>query len=273
MNGKLNFQLLEDLWIKLCEVLYDIFPKIVLGLLFIIISWLIIKGILFIVKKALKLSGIHRLNQKINEIAIFNSAVKIESEKVILFFVRWFLILVFIIIGSDFLGMELMSKEVSKLIDYLPRFFSGLVIFILGLYGATYLKNFIRSFLKVIDVNGSRVISQIIFVMLSLIVFIITLNHIGLNTDIVSNNLFLILGSILAAFTIAFGLGSKDIILRLLLGFYLKRNIQVGKKIMIDGKIGTIKSIDNITFVVSFEDRNIFYPIKYISNKNIEILN
>lgn len=273
MIDKLNFQLLDELWLKVCDVIYDIFPKVILGILFIIVSWLIIKGILFIVKKTMKLSGIHKLNKKINEIPLLNSTIKIEAEKIILFFIKWLLILVFIIIGSDFLGMNSMSKEVSKLIDYLPRFFSGLVIFILGLYGATYLRNFIRSFLKVIDVNGSNIISQIVFVMLSLMVFIITLNHVGLDTDIVANNLLLILGSILAAFTIAFGLGSKDIILRLLLGFYLKRNFQVGQRIMIDGKIGFIKSIDNITLVVAFEDRNIFYPIKYISNKNIEILN
>jgi len=269
MNNKLNLTLLEELWRKV----YEIFPKIIFSILFIIISWLLIKIILYIVKKSLKLSRINQLTQKINDIPILNSALKIELEKIILFFIKWFLILVFIIIGSDFLELDIISKELSKLIDYLPRFFSGLVIFVLGLYGAAYLKNSLRSFLKVIDVNGSKLISQILFVVLSLMVFIITLNHIGLNTDIVTNNLFLILGSVLAAFTIAFGLGSKDIILRLLLGFYSKRNFQLGQTIIIDGNKGVIKSIDNITLVVAFEDRKIVYPIKYVSNKNIEILN
>lgn len=269
MNNKLNLTLLEELWRKVCEI----FPKIIFSILFVIISWLLLKIILYIVKKSLKLSRINQLTQKINEILILNSVIKIEPEKIILFFIKWFLILAFIIIGSDFLGLDLMSREVGELIDYLPRLFSGLVIFVIGLYGAAYLKNSLRSILKAINVNGSKVISQLLFVILSLMISIITLNHIGLKTDIVTNNLFLISGSILASFTIAFGLGSKDIIFRLLLGFYSKRNFQVGQKIMIDGNKGIIESIDNITFVVAFENRKIVYPIKYISNKNIEILN
>lgn len=123
------------------------------------------------------------------------------------------------------------------------------------------------------DVNGSKLMSQLLFVMLAIMVSIITLNHIGLETDIITNNLFLIIGSILASFIIAFGLGSRDIIFRLLLGYYSKRNFRIGQNILIDGNKGIIESIDNITFVVIFEDKKVVYPIKYISNRSIEILN
>lgn len=123
------------------------------------------------------------------------------------------------------------------------------------------------------DVNGSKLMSQLLFVMLAIMVSIITLNHIGLETDIITNNLFLIIGSILASFAIAFGLGSRDIIFRLLLGYYSKRNFRIGQNILIDGNKGIIESIDNIAFVVIFEDKKVVYPIKYISNRSIEILN
>jgi hypothetical protein len=139
--------------------------------------------------------------------------------------------------------------------------------------GAAYLKNGLRSILKAMDVNGSKLMSQLLFVMLAIMVSIITLNHIGLETDIITNNLFLIIGTILASFTIAFGLGSRDIIFRLLLGYYSKRNFRIGQNILIDGNKGIIESIDNITFVVIFEDKKVVYPIKYISNRSIEILN
>lgn len=139
--------------------------------------------------------------------------------------------------------------------------------------GAAYLKNGLRSILKAMDVNGSKLMSQLLFVMLAIMVSIITLNHIGLETDIITNNLFLIIGSILASFAIAFGLGSRDIIFRLLLGYYSKRNFRIGQNILIDGNKGIIESIDNIAFVVIFEDKKVVYPIKYISNRSIEILN
>lgn len=59
------------------------------------------------------------------------------------------------------------------------------------MYGAAYLKNGLRSILKAMDVNGSKLMSQLLFVMLAIMVSIITLNHIGLETDIITNNLLL----------------------------------------------------------------------------------
>jgi hypothetical protein len=43
------------------------------------------------------------------------------------------------------------------------------------------------------------------------------------------SNLTLIVGSILLAFNIAFGLGSKDLIKRLLFGYYSPKNLQIGE--------------------------------------------
>lgn len=269
MNTKLDFRLLEELWNKVGEAL----PKVIFGILFIIISWLLLKVILYIVKKSLKFSKIDYFTNKINEVPLLGLDLEIKPQKIILIFVKWFLILVFIIIGSDLLNLDLISQEVSKLVNYLPKFFGALVIFIAGMYGAAYLKKSIRSLLKAIDINGSKVISQIVFIILTVVVSIMTFNQIGLNTEIITNNLFLIVGAILASFAIAFGLGSKDVILRLLLGFYSKRNFKVGQQIIIDGNKGVIKSIDSITLVVAFDDKKIIYPIKYISNSKIEILN
>ncbi len=268
MNTKLDLRLLEELM----NNIYKVFPKIVFGLLFIIVSWLILKIVLYVVKKSLNITKINHLTKKINEVPFLSTTLNIKPEKIIIIFIKWFLILVFVIVGSDLLGLDLISNELSKLIDYLPKIFSALVIFIFGIYGATYLKKSIQSLLKAIDINGSKAISQIIFIVLALMVSIMALNQLGLNTEIVTSNLFLILGAILAAFTIAFGLGSRDIIFRLLLGFYSKRNFNVGQRILIDGEEGIIVSIENISMVVSFANKKVVYPVKYITNKKIEIL-
>lgn len=125
----LNLTFLDELYHKA----YEILPKIILGILFVIISWLITTLVLFIVRKSLKLSRINHLAKKANDILSLNPSIKIEPEKVILFFVKWFLILLFIVIGSDLLQMNIIYKGVGGLIDYLPKLFSGLVVFTIGL--------------------------------------------------------------------------------------------------------------------------------------------
>ena len=238
-------------------------PKLFFGLLFILFAWLLLKLILFVVKKSLKFAKIDVLTDKLNDISFLDADFKIKPEKIIL---------IFIIVGAEVLELNLVSNEVGKLLGYLPMFFSALAIFVFGLYGATYLKKSIRTLLKAIDISGSKVISNIVFIVLFIFVSIISLNQAGINTDIITSNLLLIIGSVLAAFSLAFGLGSRDVIFRLLLGFYAKKTFHVGQRIIIDEKQGVISAIDNITMVVTFVDNKIVYPIKYITNSRVEII-
>lgn len=264
----MNLNLLD----KLIEHVYGFLPKLIFAILFIFICWILLKLILFVVKKSLKFTKIDYLTKKLNDIPLFDSSINIEPVKIILIFVKWFLILMFIIIGSELLNLDLISNEIGKLISYLPKFFSAIIILIFGLYGANYVKKSVRGLLKAMDINGSKLISNIIFVLLSVIVCILVLNQAGFNTDIITNNLFLILGAFLASFALAFGLGSRDIILRLLLGFYSRKHFYVGQRIIIEEKEGVIIAISDISLVVAFEDKKIVYPVKYIANNKIEII-
>lgn len=268
MNTELNFNVLDGLIDSMTRGL----PKLFFGLLFILFAWLLLKLILFVVKKSLKFAKIDVLTDKLNDISFLDADFKTKPEKIILIFVKWFFILVFIIVGAEVLELNLVSNEVGKLLGYLPMFFSALAIFVFGLYGATYLKKSIRTLLKAIDISGSKVISNIVFIVLFIFVSIISLNQAGINTDIITSNLLLIIGSVLAAFSLAFGLGSRDVIFRLLLGFYAKKTFHVGQRIIIDEKQGVISAIDNITMVVTFVDNKIVYPIKYITNSRVEII-
>lgn len=268
MKNDLNFNLLDELM----KNTYAFLPKVVFGVLYIVMAWLLLKVILFIIKKSLRFTKINLLAEKLNKVPFLNADFKIDPSKIILVFAKWFFILVFIVVGAEILNFNLVSNEVGKLINYLPKLFSALLIFILGVYGANYLKKTLRTLLKAIDINGSKAISNILFTILTVMVSIMALNQAGFNTDIITNNLFLILGAILGSFTIALGLGSRDIVYRLLLGFYSKRNFSIGQKVVIDDREGVIDAIDNISMVVVFKDAKIVYPIKYISNRKIEII-
>ena len=265
----LNFELLESLWAKLLAV----FPKILGGILFLVIGWLILKGLLYIVRKSLGYTKIDKFAEKFNENnPLFGGNVKVVPSKIILIFLKWFLILVFVIVGSDMLGLTVVSNQVGEMIGYLPKVFSSVAIFFIGVYGASMVKKSIESMLKSFDLNGSKSISNIVFYILIIMVFVMALDQAGIDTEIITNNLFMIMGAFLLAFTIALGLGSKEVILRLILGFYSRKNFEVGQVVKIDGEEGTILSIDNICMIIKMGNSKQVYPIKQISNKKIEIL-
>ena len=74
------------------------------------------------------------------------------------------------------------------------------------------------------------------------------------------------------SFTIAFGLGSKEIIQRLLFGFYSRKNLNVGQRIKIGDVQGVIESIDNIYMTLITTEGKFIFPIKEVSDKIIQII-
>lgn len=266
---EIDFTLINDLK----QIILESLPRIIGVIAYIIAAWLILKIVLVIFKKIFKLSKISYLNEKINENDFVKSfQVEIKLGIILLFFIKWITILILIIIGADFFGMNKISEGVSEIIQFLPTLFSAILIVLVGISLGSYFKKALKKMMSSFDINGSNSISSVVFYIILVITFIIALNQLGVNTDIITNNLTIILGAALAAFTIAFGLGSRDIIQRLIFGFYSRKNFEIGQRIRINDQEGIIVHIDNITLIIQAEDKKIVYPIKQIVNQKIEIL-
>lgn len=270
MNIGLNFSLLENLY----QEMVNVFPKIIGGIVYIIVSYFLLKLLLILTKYILKISKIDNLKKALNNNDFLkNSSLEVDPQKIILQFVKVFILLLIIIIGSDIFGLTVVSRQIGRIIDYLPQFFSALIIFIGGFYLANYVKNLIKTLFNSFDFNGASILGNILFYIILIFTILTSLNQAGINTDLITNNLSLIIGALFLTIAIAFGLGSKDIVYRILLSFYANKNFEVGQKIIIDDEIeGTIISIDNISLILHTGEKQIVYPIKVISNKKIQII-
>ena len=270
LKSSMDFSFLQELWNNFIEFL----PQILKALLFLIIGWLLIKVILFAIKKALGFTQIDLLPEKLNFNEVFgNSSMKIQPSKIILTTIKWILILVFVIVGAEILGLRSVSEQLSNLIAYLPKLISALIIFAVGVYIANIVRKTIATMFKSLELTGGNLVGNIVFYLIAIIVSITALNQAGVNTDLITNNLSIILGAILASFTIAFGLGSKDVINRLLFGYYSRKNLEVGQTIKVNEIKGIVESIDNICLTLITEKGKFVFPIKDIVDSKVEILN
>lgn len=264
-----NLTFAQELWSDFLNVI----PKILLAIGFIILAWVTIKTINFVLKKLLGITKIDSLTTKLNEAELFGkNDYTVVPSKIILKFVKYLLILIFIIIASEILGLRIVSEGIGNFIAYLPILLSALLIFVLGVYMASLVKNAVQDTFKSLEINGSNLVGNIVFYAIVVVVSITALNQAQINTEIITNNLTLILGSILVAFTIAFGLGSKDVVLRLLFGFYTRKNFAIGQHIRTKKYEGVIEQIDNICITIKTDNGIIVVPIKQFVDQKVEIL-
>lgn len=266
---ELPFDLIENFYADMLRAL----PQILKGIAFLIAAFLLYTIVMWIVKRLLKVSKIEKLSHMLNQADVLRgSNIKINLSNIITGLVKFILILIILIVGADFLKLTIVSVQIGKLLEYLPKFLIGVLIFVFGVYLASQVKKMINSLIKSIDAGGAKAISSVAFYLIFVFVSITALNQIGVNTEIISDNLTYIIGAALIAITLAIGLGSRDIVYRLILGFYTKKNLEIGMKIQIDDQTGIIESIDNICLVLKTENDKIVYPIKKITNTQVRIL-
>ncbi|MFD0760779.1 mechanosensitive ion channel domain-containing protein [Lutibacter aestuarii] len=267
--NKFKLTFLEDIWNQILEFI----PKLLLGIGFIIIAWIVIKIINFILKKLLKLSKIDAITTKLNEAKLFGkSDYKVVPSEIILKFVKYVMILIFVVIASEMLGLTIVSEGIGKFIAYLPILISALLIFVIGVYIGSIIKNTIINTFKSLEFSGANLVSNIVFYAIVIVVSITSLNQAGVNTDIITNNLTLILGAILISFTIAFGLGSRDVVLRLLFGFYSRKNFEIGQRVKMKKVEGVIKQIDNLCITIDTNEGIVVVPIKKFVDSEVQII-
>jgi len=124
---------------------------------------------------------------------------------------------------------------------------------------------------KSLDLTGGNLVANIAFYLIVVFISIAALDQAGIDTSILKSNLTLIIGSILLSFTIAFGLGARDVIKRLLFGYYSRKNFEIGDRIKVRDIEGVLIAIDNICIVVHTSNGKVVMPIKEIVDEIVTV--
>jgi hypothetical protein len=261
-------QSLESFWQDVAIML----PKIVVAIIAILVALLVIKIVTGIVKKTLKLAKADKLDDRLNEIELFrDKKLNFNIIKIVVTIVRWMLYVMLLFVISDVLNFTSISDALKDLLGYLPRLFTAMVIFILGLLFANIVKKAVKSFFESMELSGSKIISQLVFILLLVFVSLTSLNQAGINTEIITSNVTMIMASFLFSFSIAFGLGARDVVGDLLRTFYTRKTFEVGKKIEYNGQIYEVEAIENISVILKKGNEKLIVPIKNIVESEIKV--
>ena len=261
-------QSLTTMWLEITKI----FPNIIGAIIVLIIGWIITKLIIKLIKKVLKLAKANKLDDKLNEIEIIEGKkLNFNTVKIVSSSVKWLMYIVLLITASDIMGLEIISNQISALLSYLPQLFAALIIFVIGLIFANFVKNGLKKLFESMDLSGGKMISQVVFFLLLTFISITALNQAGINTDIITNNINMIIAGFLLAFSIAFGLGAREVVAKLLNTFYARKTFEVGQKIIFNDKIYEIEAVKSISVILKNSEGKLIVPIKDIVENQVQM--
>ena len=249
-------------------------PGIFGAILIFFLGWLFAKVVSRGIARLLRLARFNDLADKFKASDFLKKAnVQTTPSEVIGTFVYWVLMLMVIVSASDAMGWTAVTLEVSKLLGLLPNLMVAVIFFVVGYYIATFVRDIIRGAAGSLNIGTGKLISGFIFYLLMVLISLSALNQAGVDTSILTNNLMLILGAILAAASISYGFASKDVLANILAGYFSRRTFDIGQTIEVDGIKGEIVSVNNISVIVqTSETERVVIPTQELITKKVKII-
>ena len=248
------------------------FPNLIGALVLLIVGWIIAKFAYKILHRVLKAIRIDAIGEKLGEIDfIKKSNMKIEISAIIGKFFYYIILFIFLISATETLGLTIVSEQISDLIAYLPRLLSALIILLIGLLFADFVRGIVKSACDSMGISSGNIISGFIFYFLFITIGLSALAQAGINVEILNSNITLILGGIVLAFALAYGFASRNILSSVLTSYYSKNKIKIGDHLKIGSSKGEVIATDTTSITLKTDDGRVIIPMSELSKERIEI--
>jgi len=243
------------------------------ALIILVIGSIVAKIVKKVITKVLKSINVDKLGDKLKEVDMF-AAMDIQISDVLAKLVYWVIFLVFMIVATEILAIPALSEAMVDIITVqLPKFLSAAVVFFVGAFIANLIKNFITNAALAMNIPIGKILGTIVFYFLLVMFIIVALNQAGVDTAILNENMQIILGAILLAGALAFGLSSKDLMSNILGSYYIKDKFHSGQNIQFSNFEGTIISKTNTSITIQKENGNkVVIPLSKIAREEVQII-
>lgn len=249
-------------------------PKVIGGILLLILGWLIAKFLSRMVKKVFSSKKLAGLTKTFDESSVISAVeMDINLATVLSRFVYWVVMILFLVIVSDNMGWSAVSEEIGSLFRYLPKLFIATIIFVIGMYIADVIRQLLKASLNSISFGGGTFVSNVVYYIIMILITITALNQAGVETTLISSNLSIIIGCVLLAFAIGFGLASRDVIRKMLFSYYSHQSFEVGQHIRCGEVEGEIVRLSNMSAHVKTSQGTEVIPIDVLMSTTTRVNN
>jgi hypothetical protein len=219
-------------------------PKIVLGLVFVVVSLGIAKMLEVALRYVMKKLRVDALPGRLGVEAAFSQLGVTQPLSSIVPRLCYFLVLLLLAnTAADALGLAAISGAIAAFFGYLPNIVAALLLLVLGssvgqFAGQTVAQSAQNSGIEFAPALGKLVSSAILFVCAMM-----AIAQLKIDTEIVRIVTSLVLGGAALAFGLSFGLGTRDIVRNIAAGFYARRVLDVGREVTVAGESGVLSAI------------------------------
>jgi len=200
-------------------------PVLLGALIILIVGWIVAKAIRRIVDWLLKTVRFDMMADKagISEV-LRKGNLKTNAREVVSGLVYWLIMIMVLVMVVNALGLPKASDILASLFAYIPNVIGALFVLVVAMFLANFVSGIVRTAAGNANLPKPELLAGISQWAIIIFAVTISLGELGIGTLLVTTTFNIILGGIVLALALAFGLGGKDAAARYLEELRQKRS-------------------------------------------------
>lgn len=248
-------------------------PNLVGALLVLLVGWLLAWLAQRVARRLLAQVGFDRLARQAGVTdALERASVTTSASHLAGRIIYWLLLLTFLMVAVESLGLTAAAAALRALVAYLPRVLGAAIVLVGGALLGQFLGKGAQALAAGSGVEFHAALGRAVQYTVLAMAAILAVDQLGLNTTLLND----VLGNLLtvagAGLALAFALGSRDAVRNLLAGFYAKELFEIGQMVEVDGHRGTLEAIGPLKAIIATAEgnANITVPNAALMDKTVK---
>jgi len=198
-------------------------PTLIGALIVLLAGLLLAKWSKAVIIKFLRLIKLSNLVKKGAIRKFLNQAeVTGKVEEILGEVVRWLIILVFFIAAVNLLGLTTVSAFLNSILTYVPKVVSAVLVLTVGVVIAGVVESVVKGAVSSVDVSTGRLMGKITGYIVVVFTIMAAITELGIAQQFLSTFFIGFVAMLALSLGLAFGLGSKDVVAKIMDEWYSK---------------------------------------------------
>lgn len=186
-------------------------PRLLIAVVVIIAGWLLAKVARFAVVKALRAINFNVLTERSGlDGFLRQGGMNGDTTTVFGVLVYWLVVLAALLIAFNGLGLTYITDLLGRVVWFVPNVFVALLVLAFGSYFARFIGDTVTTYCRNVKMQDALLLGKLAQYAVLAFVVLIALDQIKVGGDIIRESFLILLGGVVFAIALAFGLGGKD---------------------------------------------------------------
>ncbi|MEE8482562.1 MAG: hypothetical protein V3S12_04350 [Acidiferrobacterales bacterium] len=185
-------------------------PKLMAALGVLLVGWLFAKLLYSVFVKSLKAINFETLTHKAGiDAFLHHGGIGKTTSEILSLLIYWIIILITLLVASNIVELDVVSELFSQILQFIPNVIAAVLILTVGMYFARFISDVVTAYSKNVGFQDADLVGRLARYAIITFVIIIALEQMDIGTTIPRSAFLILLGGVVFAFSLAFGLGGQ----------------------------------------------------------------